>query len=161
MNDLPEPSPIREFGRIDGGQFQEIRALGQPAVFRGLASEWPAVRAARQSDQDIVTYLKRFPGTRPAAIVGPPEIGGRFFYNDEVTALNFQRGVTDLAPFLDRLVRDRDAALPIAMAVQSEAIAQLLPGFDAENSIEILHREVPPRACSGRCSAGSPPAQKT
>ena len=58
MNDLPEPSPIREFGRIDGGQFQEIRALGQPAVFRGLASDWPAVRAARQSDQDIVTAVR-------------------------------------------------------------------------------------------------------
>jgi hypothetical protein len=149
VSDLPEPSPIREFGRIERGQFQEIRGLGKPAVFRGLASEWPAVRAAGQGDQEFVAYLKRFPGTRPAAIVGPPEIGGRFFYNDDVTALNFQRGITDLAPFLDRLVRDRDEASPIAMAVQSEAIAQLLPGFEAENSIEILHREVPPRAWIG------------
>jgi hypothetical protein len=149
VSDLPEPAPIREFGRIDSGQFQEIRALQKPAIFRGLASDWPAVRAALQGDEEIIAYLKRFPGSRPAAIVGPPEIKGRFFYNDDVTALNFQRGVTDLAPFLDRLMRDRDEAAPIAMAVQSEPIAQLLPGFEAENSIEILHREVPPRAWIG------------
>ena len=44
MSDLPEPAPIREFGRIDRVQFQEIRALQKPAIFRGLASDWPAVR---------------------------------------------------------------------------------------------------------------------
>jgi hypothetical protein len=149
VSDLPEPAPIREFGRIDGVQFQEIRALQKPAIFRGLASDWPAVRAALQGDQELVAYLNRFPGSRPAAIVGPPEIRGRFFYNDDVTALNFQRGVTDLAPFLDRLLRDRDEAAPLAMAVQSELIAQLLPGFETENPLEILHREVPPRAWIG------------
>ncbi len=149
MSDLPEPAPIREFGRTDGVQFQEIRALQKPAIFRGLASDWPAVRAALQGDEEIIAYLKRFPGSRPAAIVGPPEIRGRFFYNDDVTALNFQRGVTDLAPFLDRLLRDRDEAAPLAMAVQSELIAQLLPGFETENPLEILHREVPPRAWIG------------
>jgi hypothetical protein len=54
VSDLPEPAPIREFGRTDGVQFQEIRALQKPAIFRGLASDWPAVRAALQGDQELV-----------------------------------------------------------------------------------------------------------
>lgn len=150
MTGLPKPIPIREFGPVGADEFQEIRGLGKPAVLRGLASDWPAVRTARQGDREIVTYLKRFRSAmRPAAIVGPPEIDGRFFYNEDLTALNFQRGVTDLAPFLDRLLRDHDEPAPYAMAIQSEPIAQLLPGFEAENRIEILDREVPPRAWIG------------
>lgn len=149
MTDLPEPAPIREHSRIDADKFQEIRRDGKPAVFRGLASEWPAVQAARLGDEQIVDYLKRFQGTRATAVVGQPEIEGRFFYNDDVTALNFQRGVTDLTPFLDRLLRDREEAAPFAMAVQSEPVQTLLPGFEAENEIDLLHRNVPARAWIG------------
>jgi hypothetical protein len=147
---LPEPSPIREFGSVDAAEFQEIRSQGKPAVFRGLASDWPAVQAADRGDEEIVAYLKRLSGgSRGTVIVGPPEIQGRFFYNDDLTALNFQRGITELAPFLERLLRDRDEPAPLAMAVQSETVATLLPGFEAENRIEVLHREVPPRAWLG------------
>ncbi len=150
MTHLPEPTQVLEFGRIDAGEFQTIRSRGQPAVFRGLASKWPAVQAAARGDFEFVGYLKSLPhGTRPAAIVGPPEIHGRFFYNDDVSALNFQRGLTDLAPFLERLLRDREEPAPFAMAIQSELVAQLLPGFEVENRIEILHREVPARAWIG------------
>src|SRR5207253_9196121 len=140
---LPEPAPIAEFGKVDAGEFQEVRGSGKPAVFRGLAAEWPSVQAARKGDEHIVAYLKGFPGSRATAVVGQPEIEGRFFYNDDVTALNFQRGVTDLAPFLDRLLRDRDEPAPFAMAVQSEAVQGLLPGFEAENRIDVLHPQIP------------------
>jgi hypothetical protein len=108
------------------------------------------VQAARRGDAEMIDYLKRFRSeARAQVVVGPQEIGGRFFYNDDLTALNFQRGVTDLAPFLDRLLRDRDEPAPFAMAVQSEAVVTLMPGFEAENPIEILHRHVPARAWIG------------
>lgn len=150
MTDLPEPAPIREISNVDPGEFQEVRRSRKPAIFRGLASKWPSVRAAAASDEEIVSYLKRFKGgTRPAAIVGQPEIAGRFFYNDDLTSLNFERGVTDLAPFLDRLLRDREETTPLAMAVQSEPVETLLPGFEAENRIDLLHRQIQARAWIG------------
>ena len=75
MTDLPDPTPIRELGPVDADAFQEIRKAGKPAVFRGLAAEWPAVQAALQGDAEIVAYLKRFAkGSRPGVIVGEPEI---------------------------------------------------------------------------------------
>ena len=147
--DLPKPAPIREYERIDDARFQEIRKARQPAVLRGLGSDWPAVHASRQGDCELVDYLKGFPaGSRPGAILGPPEIEGRFFYTDDLSALNFQRGVTDLAPFLDRLLRDRDEARPFAMAVQSELVAKLLPGFEAQNRVDLISH-VAPRAWIG------------
>ena len=151
MSDIPPPAAIAEFHAIDREQFdRDIRPAGQPAILRGLATDWPAVRAARESDEAVVTYTKRFSHIAPfPAIVGEPEIEGRFFYTDDLTGLNFTRGQSPLNPFLDRLLRDRDAARPFAMAMQSVPIPELLPGFVEENAIGLLDQAVVPRLWIG------------
>ncbi|MBN8807846.1 MAG: cupin-like domain-containing protein [Sphingomonas sp.] len=151
MTPLPRPRPIAEITGIDRRRFDaEIRPAGQPVVLHGLAAEWPAVRAARSGAEEAVAYLKRFSHAEPvAAIVGAPEIEGRFFYTPDLTALNFTRGQSPLDPFLDRLLRDRDAARPYAMAVQSIPAPQLLPGFIEENRIDIVADAVTPRLWLG------------
>jgi len=148
---LATPKPIREYDHADRALLdREIRPSLQPAVLRGAATEWPAVRAARQSDETLVKYLKRFSaGRRVAAIVGQPEIGGRFFYSDDMLGFNFERGQSPLEPFLDRLLRDREHASPIAMAVQSEIIPDVLAGFEAENRIDLMPADVQPRVWIG------------
>ncbi len=149
--DLPEPKPIREYDAMDRKRFlEEIRPAGQPAVFRGLGADWPAVRAARRSDEDIVDYLRGFAIQEPVPmIVGEPQIGGRFFYTDDIKALNFLRGVSPFQPFLDRMIRDRDNPNPYAVAVQSEEIPRLLPGFERENATDLVASDVIPRAWIG------------
>jgi len=144
MTPLPEPKPIKEVGVPDAAAFRAIRDAGQPAVIRGLGAGWPAVTAARESDEALLEYLRRFVHDQQVgAIVGEPEIEGRFFYTDDLLQLNFTRGRSKLQPFLDRLLRDRDHPHPIAMAVQSEQIPQLLPGFELENKVELLDAVVP------------------
>jgi hypothetical protein len=151
LTELAEPKPIREYRGVDRRQFLDaIRPAGQPAVLRGLVREWPAVQAALRSDEDIVAYLKHFRIERPVgAIVGRPEIGGRFFYTDDIMSLNFERGTSHLDPFLDRLLRERNATAPLAMAVQSEKIPEVLPGFERDNAIDLLPPDVVPRAWIG------------
>jgi hypothetical protein len=93
---LPDPRPIREYEAVDRRRFlDEIRPAGQPAVLRGLGAAWPAVQAALRSDEEIVAYMKAFRrDDRPVgAIVGEPEIEGRFFYGDDLKTLNFTRGL--------------------------------------------------------------------
>jgi Cupin-like domain len=143
--------PIAEFHDMDRARFDgEIRTTGQPAVLRGLGRDWPAVRAARESDEGAVAYAKRFSHGRAfPAILGEPDIAGRFFYNDDLTALNFTRGQSPLDPFLDRLLRDRGAAKPYAMAMQSAPIPDLLPGFAAENATDLLDPAIGPRLWIG------------
>jgi hypothetical protein len=155
---LPEARPIREYERVDRALLdEEIRPSRQPAVLRGVASHWPAVRAALQSGDAIVGYLKRFSGGRRiAAIVGEPGIDGRFFYSDDLRGFNFQRGQSPLEPFLDRLLRDRDHPSPMAMAVQSEIIPDVLTGFETENRIDLVRPDVEPRAWIGNRIRVSP-----
>jgi mannose-6-phosphate isomerase-like protein (cupin superfamily) len=143
---------MREYEGVDRRRFlEEIRPAGQPAVLRGLAASWPAVQAAERSDEELIAYVKGFrPDDRPVtAIVGEPEIEGRFFYREDLKALNFTRGVSPLFPFLDRLLRDRGRERPLAMAVQGETIPQLLPGFERENKTDLLSADVEPRAWIG------------
>jgi len=151
MTALERLRPIAEYHAVDRAEFREkIRPAGQPAVLRGLADHWPAVAAARQSDEELVAYLKSFRLDRPvAAIVGVPEIQGRFLYTDDLRALNFTRGMSGLDPFLDRLVRDRENPQPYAIAVQSEEIPGLLPGFEEENRTDLVDMRVVPRAWIG------------
>jgi hypothetical protein len=149
--DWDKLQPIAEYSGVDRTEFRNaIRPLGQPAVLRKVAEDWPAVRAARDSDDDLIAYLRRFLADRPvAAIVGPPEIEGRFFYTDDFRALNFQRGTTPLDSFFDRLLRDRENPRPYAIAVQSEEVPTLLPGFEAENRTDLVDPGVVPRAWIG------------
>jgi hypothetical protein len=149
--ELASPQPIAEYHGTDRMAFREtIRPAGQPAVLRGLAADWPAVAAARKSDEDLIAYLRRFRVERPVgAIVGAPEIGGRFLYTDDLRALNFTRGMSQLDPFFDRLIRDRDNPNPYAIAVQSEEIPNLLPGFEQENRTDLVDGHVVPRAWIG------------
>lgn len=147
----PGPTPIAERHGIDRARFDaEVRPAGQPVVLRGLAANWPAVQAARTSDEALVGYLKRFSHPHPIdAIVGGPEIGGRFFYTDDLSRLNFARGKSPLDPLLDRLLRDRGTAHPYAMAVQSAPAPGLLPGFADDNGIDLVDAAVVPRLWLG------------
>jgi hypothetical protein len=149
--DLDNLRPIAEYIGVDRTEFrQDIRPLGQPAVLRGVAADWPAVGAARRSDDDLIAYLRRFRADRQvAAIVGAPEIEGRFFYTDDFRSLNFQRGMSPLDSFLDRLLRDRENPCPYAIAVQSEEVLTLLPGFENENRTDLVDANVVPRAWIG------------
>lgn len=148
---LDRMHPIAEYPAIDRDEFREkIRPAGQPAVFRALAENWPAVVAARRSDESLVAYLRTFRLERQVAvIVGEPEIEGRFLYTEDLRALNFTRGTSPLDPFLDRLLRDRENPRPYAIAVQSEEIPSLFPGFEKENCTNLVDTAVVPRAWIG------------
>jgi Cupin-like domain len=144
-------TPVREVEGIDRTRFDaNIRPLRQPTVFRGLGRHWPAVAAARDGADAVVAYLKRFSHPNPVnAIVGEPEIEGRFFYTPDLKGLNFTRGMSPLDPFLDRLLRDRDVARSYAMAIQSIAAEELLPGFTQDNHCDLVDFDVVPRLWLG------------
>lgn len=148
---VPNPRPIREIEGIDRARFEgEVRPSRQPVILRGLAKDWPAVEAGRTSPEAAIAYLKRFSQPGPvSALVGDPDIEGSFSYTRDLKRLNFQRGTSPLDPFLDRLLRDQHAARPYAMAVQSLALPEFLPGFVEENQIELLDTDIVPRIWLG------------
>ncbi|MBK6469835.1 MAG: cupin-like domain-containing protein [Betaproteobacteria bacterium] len=108
----------------------------EPVLLRGLVAQWPAVQAARESASAADAYLRSFwRGATVGAWVGPPEIDGRFFYDDTYTGFNFRRELLKFDAVLDALARHADDAAPPALYVGSTTVDTCLPGFRAENDL--------------------------
>lgn len=140
MSELEPPAPLPEIaGPIDQARLAVLRAQGRPVVVRALAARWPAVTAAGEGDEALIAYLNRQAAPRPVrAIAAPASEGGRFFYNHDLSGFNFQAAHGRLDLFLADLLRAREMKDAPAMAVQSEEIAALMPGFGAENRLDCL-----------------------
>lgn len=151
MSQLPDPKPIREVTGIDRRTFEEeIRPACQPVVLRGIGADWPAVKATRESVEKGVDYILSFaiPDAVPA-LVGSPEIEGRFFYKPDFSGMNFDRATVPLHTFFDRLLRDRDVERPYSLAIQSLVIPEGLPGFVRDNRTDLLDPAIEPRIWMG------------
>lgn len=142
---------IADWENVDRAVFEnEILPANRPAVLRGLLRDWPAVEAARQSPTGIVDYIKRLDtGATVNAMVGPPQIGGRFFYSDDFQGFNFGSESVALSTALDTLVSLVDEPQPPAIALQAMSVPQLLPSFAADNPMPLLDDDVAPRIWIG------------
>ncbi|GHA79152.1 cupin-like domain-containing protein [Cognatilysobacter bugurensis] len=120
----------------------EVLTSTRPLVLRGLVAHWPAVRAAQATPASGIDYLRQFDvGSTVAAMVGAPDIGGRFFYNDDLSGFNFHMERPPLRAMLDALARHLDDAAPPALYVGSTTVDTCLPGFRGANDVGMGGRD--------------------
>lgn len=143
-------SPIPEITGVDARRFREdVLAAARPVVMRGLAGDWPAVRAGEAAG-GAAAYLAGLDGGASCTLLeGPPGIGGRFFYNQDLTGFNFTRSPSTLRAALARLHAASRLAAPPALAVQAVSAREMLPGFCAENPAPLLEDAPDPRLWIG------------
>ena len=128
----------------------EIVPAYRPVVLRGFAADWPVVGAGREGGAAVAAYLKGFDNGAPVeAYVGPPEIGGRFFYSDAERAVNFERRPGGISAILDDILALGAQARPPSVYVGSAPTPQVLPGFAEANSHDLLAVPVDPRIWFG------------
>jgi hypothetical protein len=114
----------------------------QPLVLRGLVTSWPIVRAGLDSEVSATTYVRRFyRDATVTALLGGPEIGGRFFYNEDLSGFNFRAARLKLDAVLDEIARHRDDEQPPTIYVGSSTVDTTLPGFRAENDLNMGDRK--------------------
>ena len=121
---------IRECSPADAELIRrEVLAAGQPCVLKGLVRDWPAVAAGRRSPQELVKYLGRFDSGKPVdALMTPPEVRGRIFYNDTMSGFNFLRNRLPLAQVAEQVLRYAAFPAPPAVAAQSALMSESRPG---------------------------------
>jgi hypothetical protein len=108
----------------------------EPVILRGLAAQWPLVEAGRAGATAGIAYLKRFDAGRPViGYTGAPDIGGRFFYRDDFSGLNFEASRVSLSAFLDRIAAHIDDPAPPSFYVGSTDLDRYLPGLRDENDL--------------------------
>ena len=151
MSGAPATRAIRVFSALPGDADQ--RALledKQPAVLRGLVSDWPAVKQGQVSAAALVRYLQRFDSGKPVdALLASPEIDGRIFYNDAMTGFNFLRNRLPVAAVAEQVLRYSQFPKSPAVAAQSALLRDCLPGFSDENRLPLVDAGVLPRIWLG------------
>ena len=140
---LAEPKRIREVTGLDPRNLPaSLLDSSEPIVARGLAVNWPMVRAARDSQTTASNYLKRFYKGAPVTVFSaPPKIEGRFFYDDDFTGFNFKRAEAGLDLILDEIGRAAEQPRPPAIYVGATQVDACLPGFREENDFDFGARQ--------------------
>src|SRR5205807_7775870 len=122
----------------------------QPAVLRALVSGWPVVDVGRRSAPAGIEYLRRCDNRNPVdAIMTPPEVEGRVFYDDAMNGFNFVRNRLPITAVAEQVLRYAAFARSPAVAAQSALIRDCLPGFSAENPLTVIDGTVLPRIWLG------------
>ena len=134
---------VREIEGLDPQALaDEVLTSTRPLVLKGLVTGWPLVRAGLESPQAASAYLRRFyKDATVGALLGAPEINGRFFYNDDLSGFNFRAVRLKLDAVLDEIARHSAAEKPPAIYVSSTTIDTCLPGIRRENDLAMGERQ--------------------
>lgn len=133
---LPQPASVAEAAPGTPLSPPRLLAAQQPTIFRGAARDWPLVQAGKSGPEAAIAYLKKFDaGRQVVGYTADPSIGGRFFYRDDWSGLNFDAARVGLSAYLDRIaavLHRRDAH---ALYVGSTDLDQFLPGLREANDL--------------------------
>ena len=142
---------IREISGVTPAIFErEIRASAEPAIFRGLADDWPLVGAANDGDAHCAQYLKTVAAPRSVEYAcAPPDNDGRLHYNDAVSAPNFLKLKTGLSEFLDMLLAAPQDEGAERLAIQGLLASEYFPEFEPGHAMALV-----PRAAAARLWIG-------
>jgi hypothetical protein len=134
---------IREITGVGPRQLGDaLLTSTEPLILRGLAAGWPLVKAGQASQRAASDYLRRhYRGEKVVAMLGAPDIGGRFFYNEDLSGFNFANVRTGLGGVLDELEAHREDQRPPAIYVGSTEVDLALPGLRAENDLDLGGRQ--------------------
>jgi hypothetical protein len=146
--------PVDEVKAIDAARFEAEIAHGyRPVVMRGLAADWPAVRAAHTSDRAIADHIVGFDGGRSASVmVAPADVRGRFFYNDDLSGFNFTRGKAPIRTLVEQVLATRGVPDALAIYAGSALAGEFLPGWADANVLPLPTPDAAPRVWIGNAS---------
>ena len=142
---------IQEWQGVDREVFEkEIVPARQPAVMRGLLRDWPAVQAGRESPESVADYFKSFDtGSTVSAMVGAPQINGRFFYTGDFRGFNFGSENVSVSKALDTLLSLAENPEPPGIALQALHVPSLMPSFLEDNTMPLIDDDIAPRVWIG------------
>ncbi|WP_340680084.1 cupin-like domain-containing protein [Paraglaciecola sp.] len=119
--------------------FAQIAPQQKPIVIRGFVQNWPLVVSAKKTPGDFVTYLNKFyRGKKTKMMVAPPAANKRFYYNDDMTDVNYISGEERVDLFLGRLLELIDREIYPAISMQNTLTSEILPGLVAQNRSEFF-----------------------
>ncbi|OYW82821.1 MAG: cupin [Asticcacaulis sp. 32-58-5] len=140
MLDTPAKPLILEGVAADDIPYDDLMSGQRPVILKGVARAWPLVKAGLHSPRSAMDELLRYYQGRPVtAYTGAPDIGGRFFYNDDITAMNFKGERVALDAFLGQITDHLTDPAPPSFYIGSTDLSLYLPGLRDQNELSLNH----------------------
>jgi hypothetical protein len=118
-----------------------LKGAREPFVVRGLASDWPLVKAGLASAQTARDYLSGRARDRAFPVnIGKPGGGERLFY-DAAMAMNFQSARGPLPAILDGIAANEDKPDAPAIYLSSIDMGAYFHGLAEENRLPLGDRK--------------------
>lgn len=149
---MASPAQTREWRNVDPKMLrEEIIPRDKPAIMKGLVEHWPIVRAAAQSPQALLDYVRARDLGRPVRIMlGSPEIEGIYFYREDMSGLNFQVASQPFHVTLQNILAcTNQPSSPAMYTGATPPLQENFPQIARENTLDVLHREANPRLWLG------------
>lgn len=109
-----------------------------PILLRNLVSEWPIVKKAKCSNEEVVEYLGQFYSGIPVVEVhGDANLNGRIAYTNDFKSLNcvsYKKSLTQVFEDILSVANKADAPL---YYMGTTSINSLLPGFSEFNNLDL------------------------
>jgi hypothetical protein len=137
---MAEPRRTRVIEDAQPGRvrFEDLLAEQRPTILRGLARHLPLVEAGLRSPQAAMDHIARFDAGHPVTVfTGRPDIAGRFFYNADLTALDFEGARAPLAEVLARIAAQLDEPEGPSIYVGSTDLDRYLPGLRDTDTLDL------------------------
>lgn len=120
----------------------EIIYSPEPVVLKGLVKNWRLVELAQDSAASAVAYLKTYYNGRLSLINrGHPGINGRYFYNADMTGLNYDTLKMRIDDALDLILSSQEDPRQPSYYISSNAIDTHFPGLRQENDLALPRRQ--------------------
>lgn len=117
---------------------EEIKPLNKPAILKGYINHWSLVNAAKQSPAALCNFIKPFASNRPVkAWYGAAEMGGRFFYSDDIKGRNFETKELLIGDLLDQLLASQEGN-PMHLFAGAINLPEHMPALVNECPMDLL-----------------------
>lgn len=148
---MPALHFVDSFDQVDRATFDnEIRPAGKPVILKGIAAKWPAVLAARSSLQVLGDYLRRRDSGRPVPVaVCPRHEKGRYFYNSDLTGVNYDTHNSPLSLVVNWCLEMAGKGDGESVYIQAQAIDHVAPAMAPDLAMPLLDASVRPRLWIG------------
>ncbi|AKM11763.1 cupin [Croceicoccus naphthovorans] len=118
-----------------------LRGADQPFVVRGLAADWPLVRAAQMSSAEARRYLLNHAVERPFMVsVAAPESDGRLFYDDTMQ-MNFRTSRARLPTIFQKMDEGEAMEQSPAIYLASIDVHEHFRGLHDANHVDLGNRD--------------------
>ncbi|MCA8901650.1 MAG: cupin-like domain-containing protein [Hyphomonas sp.] len=120
----------------DAIPYADLLEQDTPTILKGVARNWLLAQRGLESPEAAMSYLAGFYQGRPVTgYACTAEVGGRYFYNEDMTGLNFTRGRVSLEEYFDNIRQHLGNPDAPSFYIGSTDLDVFFPGFRAENDL--------------------------